>query len=693
MTMRNTCLALALSIGFIHVAAQASEIDTLVRQLGGADPVAQSLARQLLPRESVEAVPKLVVLVQGDDQAVWRAANNVLADFANQVALPGREADRTYVTDALMVLVAPGKPAEIKERGLRLLPLVVPSGYNVDPIAALLTGSDLREPAREALELIGTPEASAALAAAIPAADPDFAVALLNSLDRLDDPANVALLGKLMNDPHLPVALAAARALADTGDPAYLPAYQGLVERAWSDRQREAGMAAVQYLNAMAQRGGNWQLAIDLFRELLNGATEPVIQSAAIAGLGNYGDESVIDDILLAIKGASGRDLEPPALLAFRALRGPGAVKALLAAYPNLNADMQVGMIFAFAEKNDPAVMPVLTAAASSGDVLQRHAVLEALGQSQMPGAVAVLAAALSAGDEADSAVAVDGLTRLAQVFRDNGNKTEAGQAYLALYRVAASEEEKQFALNGIKDCPVPEAFDVILADIDTDALDSLSPSLLAGMAKALRDAGRADDAQKAIDALLARADNAEAVQLAIDALRGSTDAQEIAHTFGFVTSWSLVGPFPWTASEAFQHINVNEPDVDLAATYTVGDKSLAWQPYQSPDAAGIVNLAEILGMPTGATAYGFATITVDQDTDAVVRVGSDDGVKVWVNGQAVHENNVDRGMAMDQDQTPIKLHAGDNALLVEITQGGGGWGFCVRLTQPDGKPLLFTNN
>ncbi|MCL4217975.1 MAG: HEAT repeat domain-containing protein [Candidatus Hydrogenedentes bacterium] len=692
MTMRIICLALALCIGFAHVAAQASEIDALVKQLGGADPVAQSLARQLLPRESVEAVPKLVVLVQGDDQAVWRAANNVLADFANQAVLPGREADRKYVTDALMVLVAPGKPAEIKERGLRLLPLVVPSGYDVSPIAALLTDAELREPAREALEVIGTPEASAALAIAISSAEPDFAVALLNSLDRLDDPANVPLLSKLMNDQRLPVAIAAARALADTGDPAFLPAYRGLMERAWSEKQREAGGAAVQYLHAMAQRGGNWQLAMDLFRELLEGATDPVIQSAAIAGLGKYGDESVVDDIMRAIKGSNGRDLEPPALLAFRALRGPGAVKALLAAYPNLNDDMQVGMIFAFAEKNDPAVMPVLTAAAASGDALQRHAVLEALGQSQMPGAVAVLAAALASGDEDDKSTAVNGLTRLAQVLRDSGNKNEAGQAYLALYRVTDSDEAKQFALSGIKDCPVPEAFDVILADIDTAALDSLSPSLLAGMAKALRDAGRVEDAEKATDALLARADNAEAVQLAIDALRGSTDAREIAHTFGFVTSWSLVGPFPWTASEAFQHINVNEPDVDLAATYTVGDKNLAWKPYQSPDAAGIVNLAEILGMPAGAAAYGFATINVDKDTDAVVRVGSDDGVKVWVNGEVVHENNVDRGMAMDQDQAPIKLLAGDNTLLVEITQGGGGWGFCVRLTQPDGKPLLFTN-
>ena len=90
-------------------------------------------------------------------------------------------------------------------------------------------------------------------------------------------------------------------------------------------------------------------------------------------------------------------------------------------------------------------------------------------------------------------------------------------------------------------------------------------------------------------------------------------------------------------------------------------------------------------------TAYGLAEIEVPEAVDAVVRVGSDDGVKVWVNGEAVHEHNVDRGAALDDDQAPARLKAGKNTLLVQITQGGGGWVFCLRLTRPDGVPLAFT--
>jgi len=71
--------------------------------------------------------------------------------------------------------------------------------------------------------------------------------------------------------------------------------------------------------------------------------------------------------------------------------------------------------------------------------------------------------------------------------------------------------------------------------------------------------------------------------------------------------------------------------------------------------------------------------------------MGSDDGIKVWVNGDVIHENNIDRGTLLDQDQAPAKFRAGKNAILVQVTQNTGGWDFCVRLTRPDGAVLPFT--
>ncbi|NLE59983.1 MAG: hypothetical protein GX616_16645, partial [Planctomycetes bacterium] len=109
--------------------AMASESDALIVQLAGDDEKARSDARLLLLREDIEVVPKVVPLVGHEKTTVWRAAFNVLADFANQVSVPGREAERAKVAAGIMTLVAPNQPEEVKIRGLRLLPLVVPEGF------------------------------------------------------------------------------------------------------------------------------------------------------------------------------------------------------------------------------------------------------------------------------------------------------------------------------------------------------------------------------------------------------------------------------------------------------------------------------------------------------------------------------------------------------------------------------------
>jgi hypothetical protein len=68
--------------------------------------------------------------------------------------------------------------------------------------------------------------------------------------------------------------------------------------------------------------------------------------------------------------------------------------------------------------------------------------------------------------------------------------------------------------------------------------------------------------------------------------------------------------------------------------------------------------------------------------------LGTDDGVKVWWNGALVHANNTARAVTVNADRVDVALRQGWNTLLLKITQNNQGWGFCVRLTQPDGKRL-----
>ncbi len=99
-------------------------------------------------------------------------------------------------------------------------------------------------------------------------------------------------------------------------------------------------------------------------------------------------------------------------------------------------------------------------------------------------------------------------------------------------------------------------------------------------------------------------------------------------------------------------------------------------------------------------TAYALINVISSRNQRNVrMGVGSDDAVKVWLNGEVVHINNVDRGTAGIQDLFRVNLNAGDNLLLVKVTDNQRDWGmffeiylgaenFTTNLPTNDGVPL-----
>ena len=75
--------------------------------------------------------------------------------------------------------------------------------------------------------------------------------------------------------------------------------------------------------------------------------------------------------------------------------------------------------------------------------------------------------------------------------------------------------------------------------------------------------------------------------------------------------------------------------------------------------------------------------------------VGSDDAVKVWLNGKVVHINNVDRSTTGIQDFFRVNLNAGDNFLLVKVSDNERNWGmfFEIYLDTTDFNTTLPTSN
>ena len=93
------------------------------------------------------------------------------------------------------------------------------------------------------------------------------------------------------------------------------------------------------------------------------------------------------------------------------------------------------------------------------------------------------------------------------------------------------------------------------------------------------------------------------------------------------------------------------------------------------------------LQMLTGAQCATYVARTIRAPTARriTLSVGSDDAIKIWLNGRLVHENNVARALAPDQDEVVVELAPGENLLVMKIVNFAGGYGFAFRADGDEG--------
>ncbi len=131
----------------------------------------------------------------------------------------------------------------------------------------------------------------------------------------------------------------------------------------------------------------------------------------------------------------------------------------------------------------------------------------------------------------------------------------------------------------------------------------------------------------------------------------------------------------PWhgtdpVAAATFDETAFPEQGVDLNAR-SDADKRLWLLRREFED--GVPNT---LACPDKAAIYLARKITADAPATFKAGFGSDDGLKVWLNGTLLLARDVPRTVAPDQDMVDLPLQAGDNLLLVRIYNISGGCGF-----------------
>lgn len=159
------------------------------------------------------------------------------------------------------------------------------------------------------------------------------------------------------------------------------------------------------------------------------------------------------------------------------------------------------------------------------------------------------------------------------------------------------------------------------------------------------------------------------------------------------IPRWHVIGPFnnPGGGEKDIKHA-IENSDLNLKQTYPGRGGTVSWLPFTGGVGSGIqeetfVDFTKIYGGDNVA-AYASTQVLCPEAVDAILLIGSDDGVVAWLNGKRVHTNLVSRGYHSKEDVVRIRLDAGQNSLLVKVAQGFGGWAMAAHIVGMDGLPI-----
>ncbi len=158
----------------------------------------------------------------------------------------------------------------------------------------------------------------------------------------------------------------------------------------------------------------------------------------------------------------------------------------------------------------------------------------------------------------------------------------------------------------------------------------------------------------------------------------------------GAVTIWRTTGPVPWTEDAPADHVFVGEPYVDVHRATEFGGRQLNWNLRVSTDRYGMVDLAPRYGRLGQAAVYAHAEIVLPKAQRMVMRLGSNDGFKVWFNGQEIGKLESGRGYIPDSDAFEVEGRAGANEVLIKVLNLGNLWSYGVRFTDAEKNPIAF---
>src|SRR5262249_41578224 len=131
---------------------------------------------------------------------------------------------------------------------------------------------------------------------------------------------------------------------------------------------------------------------------------------------------------------------------------------------------------------------------------------------------------------------------------------------------------------------------------------------------------------------------------------------------------------------------NLKPRAADLVA---LAGSKLAWREHHLGDNFVLDFLKIFSGKKRDDVAYAVCYLFAEKKLDGLkILVGSDDQCKIYLNGSAIYNHDVERPLIQDEDTIAnVTLKAGRNVLVFKVVNGTGPWEGCIRIVDRTGLP------
>jgi hypothetical protein len=153
-----------------------------------------------------------------------------------------------------------------------------------------------------------------------------------------------------------------------------------------------------------------------------------------------------------------------------------------------------------------------------------------------------------------------------------------------------------------------------------------------------------------------------------------------------YIQTWLVNGYYPNSNQATRLSKDYLGNEASLAPLEGAVSGSRKWFRLDAP--TNYLNMANAFGYPIYCAGYAACYVYSPTSQSVGMWIGSNDGVKVRLNGNVVWFNDVYRSFVPDKDKTTVALKAGWNRLLIRLSQGTGSWGLSVKFCDPAGNQI-----